>query len=325
MNVSNSIVLPMDIYSAFPTSDFTIILQYSYGMLQLSSATQNLPIITTTFAYTIPPWGLEVYGLRTGSVSSFTSSVWILNGCTSSTTLDIKPYVPSANLKQLPCLSRFYSQPPLSTPFTNGGIAYATIYPSMSAICYLDLSFDIIVSGSSMNIISIGDGDDGNQTIYWDKQPVYTGPAFIAEYQPTILWIAVNIAGYIFVGTGNPNEYNPNGIAALPISLTLGSNSVLYARTGTSDWTVTTLNWMPMIETCTYDISSDLNEGQSIIFNYTLTSSNPLSMCSTDLSAVILDHSTILADDILACGLLYQQPRVPLSTCKMNPICQRLH
>lgn len=263
MTVSNSTLPPMAIYSTFPTSEnFTIILQYSYGMLQLSSVTQNLPIITTTFAYTLPPWGLEVYGLRTGSSPAFTSSTWILNGCASSTTLDIEPYVPSADSKQLPCLGRFYPQPPLSTPFANGGVAYATVYPSMSGICYLDLSFDIIIPSNSVHIMSIGDGDNGNQTIYWDKQPVYTGPAFIAKYQPTILWFTVNIAGYSFVGVGNPNSVIPEAITTLPGSLMLDSNSMLYARTGTSDWTVTALNWMPAIESCEWTPNTDLNVGQ---------------------------------------------------------------
>lgn len=46
---------------------------------------------------------------------------------------------------------------------------------------------------------------------------------------------------------------------------------------------------MPTIKSCTFP-NLDLDGGQSVIFNYTLTNSNPLFMCSDDLSAVVLDH-----------------------------------
>jgi hypothetical protein len=142
-----------------------------------------------------------------------------------------------------------------------------------------------------MHIMNIGDGSDGNQTIYWDKQPVYTGLAFIAEYHSTILWLAVNMAGYMFMGVGDPNRYSLEAIATLPSPLMLDSNSMLYAHTGISDWTVTTLNWMSMVEPCRGIPSPNLSGGQSITFNYTLTNSNPLSMCNTDLSAILLEAS----------------------------------
>jgi hypothetical protein len=101
--------------------------------------------------------------------------------------LDIEPYVPLADLKQLSCLNRFQLQLPLSTPFANGGVVYATVYSSMSGIYWFDFFIDIIISGSFMHIMSIRDGFDGNQTVYWDRQPVYTRHAFIVEFRPTIL------------------------------------------------------------------------------------------------------------------------------------------
>jgi hypothetical protein len=105
----------MTIYHTFSTSEnFTIVLQYSYDVLQLSSVTQNLPIITTTFIYAIPLWRFEVYGMQTGFSFFLTSSMWIFDECTSSTILNIKPYVLSADLKQLPCLDHLLLQLPLS-------------------------------------------------------------------------------------------------------------------------------------------------------------------------------------------------------------------
>lgn len=92
------------------------------------------------------------------------------------------------------------------------------------------------------------------------------------------------------MGTGNPN-HGLNLIAILPDPLMLGSTSTFYACTRTSDWTVSTLDWMPIIESCEGTPSMNLNGGQSVTFNYTLTNSDPLSVCSTDLSAVLLEAS----------------------------------
>lgn len=291
LEISNSTVESMAIYPEFPdTEGFTLILQYSYGMFQLSSVFQGLPITTITFAYAIPPWGLEVYGVRTSSGSNaLTSSTWMLNECSSSTTLDIEPYVPPVYSNPILRTPLLNPQPCLSTPLTNGGVAYVTVYPSMSGSCLLGLFFDVIIPDSSMHVMSIMDGLAGNQTIYWDNQVAYTGNAFIDKHQPTVIWFAVNAAGYMFVGTSDPNHGLKDLVTALPNPLTLASTSTFHACTRTSDWTVSALNWMPMIESCTFP-NLDLDGGQSIIFNYTLTYNNPLSACSDDLSAVVLGH-----------------------------------
>lgn len=146
LDVSNSPVESMVV----TTEGFDIILQYSHGMFQLSSVSQDsLVTITTTFAYAIPPWGLEVYGVRTAS-SGPTSSTWMLTGCDSSTALNVEPYVPSAYLTPLPCTPLLEPQPCLATPLINGGVAYVTVYPSMSSSCTLGLFFDVVVPDASL-------------------------------------------------------------------------------------------------------------------------------------------------------------------------------
>jgi hypothetical protein len=96
---------------------------------------------------------------------------------------------------------------------------------------------------------------------------------------------------YLFVGVDDLKSISLKVITTMPDPLMLDSNTILYASTETSDWTVTTLNWMFAIKFCKDTSSSNLHGGQSIIFNYTLTNKDPLSMCSIDLSTVLLEVS----------------------------------
>lgn len=291
VNVSNSTSPPMAVYATFPTdSNFTIIVQYSYEMLQLASVSRGWPLITTTFAYAIPPWGLQIYGLRTGSSVSLTSSSWTLNGCGSSTMLDIEPYIPSpTSIPKLPCLERLQPMPVLSIPFSMGIIAYATVYPSMSAMCKLVVAFDIDISGIYVDTVFVEEDElDGNQTIYWNGQPVYNAFPFVSKYQSTVLWLGINIAGRLFIGTGDSLEPLVS-VAPLDPYIPLDSNSILYARTYTADATVSTINWVPLLQPCTPNsMSSFSNIGQGITFNYIFTNNHSSSLCNSDVSGVLL-------------------------------------
>jgi hypothetical protein len=62
--------------------------------------------------------------------------------------------------------------------------------------------------------------------------------------------LAVNMVKYLFVGVGDLNSISLKVITTMPDLLILDSNSMLYAHTRTSDWTVTTLNWMSAIKSC---------------------------------------------------------------------------
>lgn len=284
---------PMVIFQGFPINmPFDIILKYSGGMFQLAWIVSDSSY-TATFAYSIQSWATNIAAVRTISWNASTSSVWTLSdgSCSNSNAFPIAPYIPLAVppywslAPNLMCVNLSIPAPCTSIPFATGTTVTALVYPSMSGDCPPTLNFSIITPDGFESHLAIlsGPPETSTQSIYWQNQLLWTGLTFLSPLQPTTLWLAINPAGYIFVGVSNPGPYSPNIIA------TAGNGTLLYSCTGTSDWTVTSLQWEPLVEPCDNEFNTYVATGETITFQYKSTIVDPLSICSNDLSAIIFD------------------------------------
>lgn len=96
LSSSNASTEPLTIVRGFPVNiQFDIILKYSLGAFQLAWTVDGY---TTSFAYAIPQWGLNISMVRTAPWNTQTSSLWILSpgSCADHSSVFIEPPVPAS-------------------------------------------------------------------------------------------------------------------------------------------------------------------------------------------------------------------------------------
>lgn len=142
----------------------------------------------------------------------------------------------------------------------------------MSGSCHPTIHFNIVnANGLSSNLSILGTPGVAAQRVYWQDQLV-GGGLLLQPLEPITVWLAINPAGYIFLGVGDPDSsgpFAPTIIVATPTPAAFDNGTTLELCTLYSDWTITSLVSQPLIEVCnefTYATTAEM--GNIITFQY---------------------------------------------------------
>lgn len=225
-------------------------MQWQNNYIQLSKICYGMDgTVATPFACFVPSWVQLVRYFTILQLSSPTSSVLELSECQSSSNYDIpSPYIPLTISPTATCQPILFDSVSQHVPFPYGSYAAITLYPSMSGACNLTLS--ILIGSFNIDIqTTIG----GTQSITSELLGNWSGNALIGLLQPTILWVAIDTAGYVLLGVGafvppavgTATVFNTLLRSAMPIP----APDLVTVQSYNSDWQVA-IQWQPLTGLC---------------------------------------------------------------------------